>query len=317
MQTPLTSINFSLSAACGASCIYCPSERGKAMATKNMPFAVARKIIDEVNSPEFVEKYQVVKYVVGENGDSFINKEALDILRYIKHRNPKAHIFCVTNFQQLTPEKSATILAEGLISSLCLNIDGSDPERYQAVKGLAYQEVLEEHFRTFLRIRESVQSPVPIHLSILSMHNYLQAVQNRFHRLPTQLRDAQATQWADDTEEVRARWAPLLRPGDVISRMRPMFWAERALVDKTTLDYSTYRCPLLKRIRSEAFIAPDGTWYACCFDDNYRLALGNVYQQSVDAVACSPAREELIGQLEAQAFARIGPPCDTVNCCWT
>ena len=29
----------------------------------------------------------------------------------------------------------------------------------------------------------------------------------------------------------------------------------------------------MSRVTREAFIAPDGTWYACCFDSNNQLVL--------------------------------------------
>ncbi|MEO5348180.1 MAG: SPASM domain-containing protein [Magnetococcus sp. YQC-3] len=281
-----------------------------------MRFDVAKKIIDEVSSDAFTEKYQMVKFVVGENGDSFINKNAIDILRYIKFKNSLYNIFCVSNFQNLTPEKSEIIVREKLVNSICLNIDGSTKSNYYAVKKLDLGLVMDINLRAFLNFRDEYSVDIPIHVSILSMNNYIQAVNKKFGRLPIQLTDPDAVHMEDDTEATREMLRPWIRPGDVVSRVNPMFWAERKAVDTSILDYSKYRCPLLKRVRNEVFVAPDGTWYACCFDSNNELELGNVYETSIDEVACSAKRKELIRLLEEQKFAEVGYPCNTVNCCW-
>lgn len=312
----LTSINLSLSSGCGAHCVYCPSDRGMRIKTRNMSFDVAKKIIDEVSSDAFIEKYRVVKFIVGENGDSFINKYAVDILRYIKNKNPSYNIFCVTNFQNLAPEKSEIIIREQLVNSICLNIDGSTKSNYYAVKKLDLDLVMDVNLRAFLNFRDEYNRSIPIYFSILSMNNYIKAVQTRFGRLPHRLTDPDAVHMADDTEETEKMLRAWIRPGDVITRSAPMFWAERAGVDTSSVNYAKYRCPLIKRVNNEVFIAPDGTWYACCFDSNNQLELGNVYEKSIDEVACSQERKAFIRLLEEQKFAEIGYPCNTVNCCW-
>jgi Iron-sulfur cluster-binding domain len=85
--------------------------------------------------------------------------------------------------------------------------------------------------------------------------------------------------------------------------------------DTALLDYNHYSCPLFHRVYDEAFIAPDRTWYACCFDSNNELVLGNVAYTSLHHVAQREHRKALIANLRSKQFKKIGGPCATVNCC--
>jgi hypothetical protein len=147
------------------------------------------------------------------------------------------------------------------------------------------------------------------------MRHYVDAVRAQFGRDPVRIKDPAVLELADDFAEVEALVRPMLAPYDTFARSSAMFWAERPAVAPATLDYASYQCPLMSRVTQEAFIAPDGTWYACCFDSNNQLALGNVYETSVDAVAQGRPRQRLIQLLRARRFGDIGGPCATVNCC--
>ena len=70
----LKSVNLSLSSACGADCVFCPADRGTKVYEKNMPLAVATKIIDEMASSLYQDLYHTTHMQISENGDCFINK---------------------------------------------------------------------------------------------------------------------------------------------------------------------------------------------------------------------------------------------------
>ena len=104
-------------------------------------------------------------------------------------------------------------------------------------------------------------------------------------------------------------------PKDHILRTPVRGWAERKQIKPASIDYSQYTCPLIDSISRAAFIAPDGTWYACCWDGNNELALGNVIEKSIHQVFLSDRRRHLLQLLENRDFAKISGPCTTVNCC--
>ena len=147
------------------------------------------------------------------------------------------------------------------------------------------------------------------------MRHYVDAVRVHLGRNPSRIDDQRLLTLEDDFDSIKVRISPFLREGDQFGRSSPMFWAERNSVDVNDLDYDKYLCPLIERVCTEAFIAPDGTWYACCFDSNNQLVLGNVYETSLSEVERGEVRRNLIRRLSEKKFGEIGGPCATVNCC--
>jgi hypothetical protein len=314
MLPTLRSINLSLSSACGADCVFCPSDRGARIAAKTMSLEVARKVIDEVTDPAFIAQYGLYHFNIGENGDAFINKDAIEILRYIKQKMPSAWINVWTDLQFFTPEKMEIVVRERLLNSVGLNVDGASDRSFSAVKRLAFEHV-QRLLPTFIALRERYGVEIPLTVISLTMRHYVDAVRTQFGRDPVRVKDPALLELADDFAAVEAMIRPMLKPYDTFQRSGVMFWAERPGVAPASVDYAAHACPLLSRVTEEAFIAPDGAWYACCFDSNNQLAVGNVYETSVAAVAQGRPRERLVKLLKNKNFGDIGGPCATVNCC--
>ena len=64
-----------------------------------------------------------------------------------------------------------------------------------------------------------------------------------------------------------------------------------------------------------AFIAPDGSWYACCNDSNYDQVFGNVNNETLDEIFNGKTRKDFLNKLELKKFKELGGPCATVMCC--
>jgi hypothetical protein len=283
-----------------------------------MPLELARRIVDEVASESFSQKHTVTRFEVGENGDAFLNKDFVPILRYIRKQLPHVKIEFFTNFQHFTKDKSSIFLCERLIDNLICNIDGGSSADYFAAKRIPYERV-KEHIVDFLQLRKELKMAVPLTMQILTADYYIKTVQQNLGADPLRLigPEKQCSSNARNIRSIKAEWQGILDPGqDRIAPSTSIFaWAERAGVDTTKLNYDNYSCPLLRRVKEEAFIAPDGSWYACCYDSNYELALGNVGEETIDTIFCSETRRQLIHMLERKEFVEIGGPCKTVNCC--
>ena len=314
MLDVLASVNLSLSSACGADCVFCPADRGARIAKKHMSLDVASKIIDEVTSPYFVDKYKTSSMQIGENGDCFLNKDAIAILRRIKARKPDMSVLVWTDMQFFTPEKMEIVVRERLLDFVGLNIDGASDHSFAAVKRLS-SKYTREYLPLFIELREKYGATIPLTVQSLTMRHYVDAVRTHLGHDPIRVKDPALLDLEDDFEAIKAFVTPMLKPQDRFQRSVAMFWAERPQVAPATLDYKSYSCPLMSRVTREAFIAPDGTWYACCFDSNNQLVLGNVYETSVEAVAQGDARKRLVKLLTERHFDAIGGPCATVNCC--
>lgn len=312
----LKSINLSLSAICGGNCIYCPENRGKLIRQKIMPFELAKKIIDEISSDEFSKKHQITKMGIGENGDAFLNKDMIKILRYIKLKLPHIKVEIFTNFQNFTEDKAQIILNEQLITHFCCNIDASNEKNFFVAKGLQLQTV-KKNIINFLKIREKLQNKSPLIILVITLNTYINAVRRHLGFYPAKLKNYELIRIEDDFHIIKKQWENILdlKIDKIVKIKAPFLWAEKDKLNGQQLEYKKYQCPNLQRIKEEAFIAPDGIWYACCYDSNTELVLGNIAENSINAVFLSLPRKNLIEKLEKREFQKLGGPCKTVNCC--
>lgn len=308
-------LNFSLASACSADCIFCPENRGSRISRKIMPEEVARKIIDEAASPHFKAKYCLKHLSFGENGDAFLNPSLIPILRYSRQRLPDAETYLFTNFNLFTPEKARTILGEKLVDHVCCNVDGDSEQGYNVMKRLDLP-VVSENIRGFLAARAELKSPVSFEILAITYPQYVRAVRRVLGVMPAKAGKSGRLHIRDEFQAMKRRWQPLLDPSkDRIARLAATCWAERDQADVSAIEYRHYLCPNLYRVQREAFIAPDGTWYACCYDANNELVMGNAFTDGLDAVHEAAPRKTLIERLEKQDFGAIDGPCRTVNCC--
>lgn len=311
----LTSINLSLASVCSSNCIFCPMERGANVRQKFMTLPLVEKIVREVKSSFFRKNHNVRIFSVGENGDAFLNKDVLSILRLIRRELPHVKVVCYTNFRTLAPDIIDIILKENLLSYVGCNIDGASDETYFAAKRTDFKKV-KEHLNYFIAMRRKWRKDIPLGIGMLPLFTYVHAIRNNFGDLPLKYINRNMEEIKDDREEIKKLILPLLdHPKDKMWATRPIGWAERSLGIRQKIDYACYCCPSLARIKKEAFIAPDGLWYACCYDANNELAMGHVDKQSINEIFWSDKRRNLIKRLEEKEFQKIGGPCLTVNCC--
>ena len=315
----LTNINLSLASVCSCDCIFCPQERGTNIPQKFMSPGLVEKIVNEVASRPFQKKHNIQIFSIGENGDAFLNKDVIPILRLMRRRLPHVKIVCYTSFRNLTPDITDAVLKENLLSFVGCNIDGATEEAYFAVKRTDLKKI-KEHLNYFITRRRKLRRDVPLGIGMLTLSTYVHSIYNNFGDLPLKLKNKNIDmkKIRDDSDDIKKLILPLLdHPKDKMWSPQPMGWAERPLGMRQKIDYASYCCPQLQRIKKEAFIAPDGLWYACCFDANNELALGHVEEQSIDEIFRSEKRHNLIKLLEEKQFQKIWGPCLTVNCCQT
>jgi radical SAM protein with 4Fe4S-binding SPASM domain len=170
-----------------------------------------------------------------------------------------------------------------------------------------------KNLKDFLKTRGDLNFPLTV--STISLNRYIKIIKYNFKSLPVKLRNASLENIPDDTSIIQKKLREILKPIDKIFKIDIFGWAERKLTDPNKLDFKKYSCRNIGRIKTEAFIAPDGTWYACCFDSNNELVLGNVNKELIGQIFKSEKRKRLIEMLEKKEFGKIGGPCRTVNCC--
>lgn len=312
----LKSINISTSCLCGANCIFCPADRGNSIKEKLMSFDLFKKIVDEISSDTFKRQHQVDRIILGENGDAFINKNFIEMLRYLKLKLPDMRVILYSNFQNFKEEDIETVIKEKLVSLVRTNIDGCDSENYFYVKKLKLEDI-DRRIKKFIEKRIEFSNNIPLYISVLTLSKYITSIKNNFGFYPAKIKDQKYLTKEDDFSSIKKKYIKILdNKIDKIFRIYGTFgWAERSQFDPKKINYKKYACPNLMRIRFEAFIAPDGTWYACCFDSANQLKVGNLNNNSLDEIYNSEKRGNFMKLLENRQFKKIGGPCLTVNCC--
>jgi hypothetical protein len=312
---PLKTIGLSLSLACEADCLYCPTDRGARIVQKMMPLALVRRIVDEVASESFGAHHAIERFTVSSNGDAFLNKAVIDALRYIRRSLPKVDVTCFTSFRRCTPDLSRIILAERLVDGFICTLNGRDQASSEVAKHVEYSAV-RENLLAFLELRRELRAPAYLLLQVITARQYIDAVRRTFGALPAKLVDPAHARLADDYRAIRREWMQRLDPSrDGCFRCGTFGWAERQLARTPPTDYAKYTCPEIERVKDEALIAPDGSWYACCLDSKNELVFGNVNEQSLDQIYTGASRLALIDRLERRQFDEIGDPCSTVKAC--
>ena len=309
----IQSINLSLSTQCSASCIFCPSDRGKYSKQKIMPFEIAKHIIDEIADTELLGTVQ--KLEISENGDFLTNPFAIMILRYIRKKLPNIWINAFSNFSLMDKKTSEILLGENLINNIITNIDSSNPIHYKAIKNLDLEKSI-ANLRDFVTVRNDMNKSVSIQMIILSLGRYIDAVKNRLGSYPIKLQEHperfSETSVKDDTFETQKYLLenlPLL-PTDTASMSAIMLWAERKQAN-----FKHGKCVNLYRLEKEIFINPSGEVYLCCFDSAGKIKLGNVMEKSILDIFNDPERLKLIELLKQSKFAEVGDPCNSSVCC--
>ena len=310
----LKCINLSLSNRCNASCIWCPVERG----TKHnfdLSYDSIVKIIEEVADPSFPYKLDMIH--ISENGEALYHPEFLKIVRYIKKTLPDVPLNFLSNFGLLTPKISKALMQEKLLSSVQVNIDGHDEESYRAVKGISFKSVI-KNVKHFLAMREKYDPEFDFCINVMPAFEYAATVKTLFNHRPDRITSDTAIPFSSfaAVEKMLREFVP---DNVRVRHSKPGLWSERPKIHSGEMKYpgdiSQLSCPMIDRVKHEAFIAPNGDWYACCLDDNNDLVLGNINEQTVLEITNSDERKEFIRKLENKEFANIGYPCSAIAAC--
>jgi radical SAM protein with 4Fe4S-binding SPASM domain len=308
---PIKFINFSLSNRCNAKCVWCPTARG----LKNnfdLPKDIAFKLIDEAAElPAGFEGFNI-----SENGEPFYNKDVLEILRYIKKKTPNAKVLCLSNFGLMSKKVTETICKEQLLTDVGVNIDGHDEESYHAVKGIPFKSVI-KNFRHFVEMRELYHKECNVGVNVMPAAEYAQTVKLVFGKDGDRVEPGKLLKYSnrDLVEQTLREWLPEDIP---VVASKSGLWAERKHVQAMEpRDRSALVCPMLDKVQTQVYVAPNGDWYSCCLDDDNDIVFGNLKDHTIEELAQSEKRLTFLEKLRAGKFDEIGYPCNTVEACYS
>jgi MoaA/NifB/PqqE/SkfB family radical SAM enzyme len=276
-----------------------------------MPFELVKKIIDDAATLSAPLKM----IHLSENGEALYHPEFLDIVRYIKQKLPNTALNLLSNFGLMTPKIARVLLEERLLSSIQMNVDGHDAKTYKAVKGISYAGVI-KNLKRFLELRTEHDPTFDFTINVMPAFEYAVTVNAFLQTKPDQVKRTVPFSSFDLVLKSLREFVP----EDIyIHHAKAGLWAERKLITsgqaRINIDQSKLDCPLMRRVETEAFIAPNGDWYPCCYDDNNDIVLGNLATMTLMEVYLGEVREVFIKRLKARKYEEIGYPCNTVACC--
>jgi MoaA/NifB/PqqE/SkfB family radical SAM enzyme len=276
-----------------------------------MPLDYARKIADEISSSSFKSIHTVQRMEVSENGDALLNPHFIEILRYVKLRNPRLFVNIYTNFQFFTKDISEVVVRENLLDRVVVNVDGHDSKSYFKVKKIPY-EVVKQNILDFLDVRTRFGSNIPLEIQAITFAKYVNTVYNKTGHLPSRISEKiDPRTLKDDFNLIKNQWRKLLNPKTdrIIRTPKITLWAERELLKSLGIKSYTYLHESIYQVTYECFIAPNGDWYAFCGDEKQELTFGNVIEKSINEVYRGEQRKRFIDSLIKGKFDEIGYPC--------
>ena len=281
-----------------------------------MPFEDAKKIIDEIASKESL-RGPLQRIKTGEGGDALLNPEYLKIVRYIKQVMPEKEVVLHNNLQRLSKEITDALIDEKLIDVFICNVDGADKEHYEKMKNIPFENSI-NNLMYFFEKRKKANRRLPIEIYSLSFNMYIAQISSALGVLPLNATPEDIDKWDCDYHKVQAILDPYLdKSTDILLISRVFGWAEREQFANAKIDYRYHTCPCVQKNELEtfAYIATDGAWYICCWDNKNETIFGNVLETSFEEVLHSERRKQLIQLVNDRKFGEVGGPCKTVNCC--
>ena len=250
-------ISIESSSYCNADCIMCPREllsRKKG----NMPMDLYQKIIDEC--AEYARYIKLIQPFMF--GESFINKQLVDMIGYTKSRLPRTPVNVSTNGSLINPEKARELIDCGL-DKINIDIDGASAETFEGVRiGLVYDQVV-ENARYLMKLKRDTGSKTPeITVTIINMEETQHEIA-AFKDIWTPIADNVVVQsyttWTGSVEDKNV--------GDQASA--------------SATGGFTFPC---KHPWEEFVIANDGRVSICCLDFDFKVEIGDVSKQSIKEV---------------------------------
>ncbi len=250
-------ISIESSSFCNADCIMCPREllsRKKG----NMSMDLYRKIIDEC--AEYARHVKLIQPFMF--GESFINKQLVEMIAYTKSRLPRTPVNVSTNGSLIDPAKAQELI-DCKLDKINIDIDGATAETFESVRvGLDYDQVV-ENARYLMELKRTTGSKTPeITVTIINMaetQHEIEAFKSLWQSIADNVVIQSYTTWTGSVEDKNVG-------GQAAASATGGF---------------TFPC---KHPWEEFVIANDGRVSICCLDFDFKVEVGDVSKQTIREV---------------------------------
>lgn len=268
---PSKEVAMEISSYCGANCVCCPHEKFP-LKNRNMDFSLFRKCVDDA------VQHGAISLDICLMGDALLDPGIEMKLNYCREKYPDLKIYCSSTAQMAQPEFVAKY-----IDSIQISMYGTTKEVYEQVhRGSLKFERTMENIEGILSLSKEKRPYITMVFLILP--------ENR-HQM----------------EEWKAKWEPR---ADEILIWRPHNWAGRYATGRPSQED-------LKRARScarpwggDLCIWVNGDVTVCCFSEDQRLVIGNMYEQTLEEIFFGEKMQRIQQIHKNSAFYDCGLPCE-------
>lgn len=147
--------------ACNAKCCYCVREEMiKEQGINFLSFADFKMIIDQIGDNK------LIMLNLHKDGESLLNKELPDMIKYAKEKDAAEIIHLNTNGTLISGPVGLGIIKEG-IDDITISVDAATEETYFKFKGIPGLAKLEDDIKRALEYRDKINSKTNIRVKIM------------------------------------------------------------------------------------------------------------------------------------------------------
>ncbi len=268
---PSKEIALELSSYCGANCICCPHEKFP-LKNRNMEYGLFVKCVDDAVA------HGAVSIDICLMGDALLDPDIEHKLAYCREHYPDLKIYCSSTAQMASPE-----FVSQYIDTLQISMYGMTKEVYESVHrgGLIFEKVV-ANIEDIL----SLPSEKRPYISMV----FLLLDENK-HQMDT---------WKE-------KWEPL---ADEILIWKPHNWAGRYATHVPTREEMKHAKSCFRPFGGDLCIWVNGDVSVCCFSEDKRLVVGNMYEQTLEEIFFGEPMRKIQQIHKDNRFYQCGLPCE-------
>ncbi len=270
-QLPSKEIALELSSYCGANCVCCP-HADFPLKNRNMDYDLFVKCVDDAAC------HGAISIDICLMGDALLDPDIEHKLQYCREYYPDLKIYCSSTAQTATPE-----FVSKYIDTLQISMYGMTKEVYESVHrgGLKFEKTI-QNIEGILALPKEKRPYITMVFLLLDENKH-------------------------QMEEWKRKWEPL---ADEILIWRTHNWAGRYVVNAPSKEKLRSAKSCFRPFGGDLCVWVNGDVTVCCFSEDKRLVVGNMYEQTLEEIYKGRRMKEIQEIHKNNAFYQCGLPCE-------
>ena len=268
---PSKEVAMELSSYCGANCVCCPHEEFP-LKNRNMDYDLFVKCVDDAVA------HGAISLDICLMGDALLDPGIEKKLSYCRENYPDLEIYCSSTAQTAKPE-----FVSKYIDSLQISMYGVTKEVYESVhRGSLKFEKTIENIEGILALPDGKRPYITMVFLMLPENQH-------------------------QMEEWKVKWEPR---ADEILIWRPHNWAGRHSKEALPREKYSEAKTCARPWGGDLCIWVNGDVTVCCFSEDKRLVVGNMYEQTLEEIFFGEKMKRIQEIHKAGTFYGSNLPCE-------